>query len=152
LSERGADKAALALYDEALALGPSEAWVRFRAAWASLGVPDGDEKGWRSRLGTLGEVRGAHGGWFALDGRRQREDGASADALTTLEHALGLDPLSEEVACEGQPSKKTAAPTWPTNPDRRKLCEAVRAPNTNAADAAKKTKETKETNEPNKAK
>ncbi len=133
LSERGADKAALALYDEALALGPSEPWVRFRAAWASLAVPDADEKGWRGRLGNLGDVRGAHGGWFALEGRRQKEDGASADALTTGEHALGLDPLSEEVACEGQRSKKTAAPVWPTEPERRKLCEAVRAATTNAA-------------------
>jgi hypothetical protein len=124
LSERGADKAALALYDEALALGPSEPWVRFRAAWASLTVADGDAKGWRDRLGKLSDVRAAHGGWLALEGRRQHEDGA-LEGLTTQGHALGLDPLTEEVACEGQQSKKTA-PVWPTNPDRRKLCEAVR--------------------------
>jgi len=121
LSERGAHKAALAEYDDALALGPHEPSVRFRAAWESLAVPGNDEKSWRQRLGDLAHVRGAHGGWLALEGRRQKEDGGIADALTTQGHSLGLDPLSEEVACEGQPDKST-----PNDPNRRTLCEAVR--------------------------
>jgi hypothetical protein len=128
LHERGAHKAALVAYDEALAIAPHEPSVRFRAAWASLAMPEEDEKGWRERLGRQGDVRGAHGGWFALEGRQLLEDGAKSEALTAEYHALGLDPLSEEVACEGQLEASTrGAPPWPSNPDRRKLCEAVRA-------------------------
>jgi len=128
LYERGAEKAALALYDEALALGPHEAAVRFRAAWASLAVPEPDPAAWRTRLGTQADIRGTHGGWFALEGRRFREDGAESDARTTLDHALGLDPLSEEVACEGYPEvpSHTSAPTFPSEPDKKRLCEAQR--------------------------
>jgi hypothetical protein len=130
LHERGAEKAALALYDEALALGPHEAAVRFRAAWASLAVPEAEPGGWRARLGTLQEVRGAHGGWFALEGRRTKEDGAVAEARITLDHSLGLDPLSEEVACEGYPvASHITAPTSPSDPDKKRLCEAVRLEN-----------------------
>jgi hypothetical protein len=126
LSERGAKKAALAQYDEALAFGPHEPSVRFHAAWASLSVAGDDPKGWRGRLGTLAEIRGAHGGWFALEGRRLSEDGQSAESVTTQGHALGLDPLSEEVACEGRASE-VGASTLPSDPNRRKLCEAARA-------------------------
>ena len=128
LYERGAEKAALALYDEALALGPHEAAVRFRAAWASLAVPEPDPAAWRTRLGTQADIRGTHGGWFALEGRRFREDGAESDARTTLDHALGLDPLSEEVACEGyrEASSHTTVPTFPSEPDKKRLCEAQR--------------------------
>jgi hypothetical protein len=126
LSARGAKKAALIQYDEALALGPHEPSVRFRAAWTSLFLPSDDPRAWRERLGTLAEIRGPHGGWFALEGRRLSEDGAGAEASMTQGHALGLDPLSEEVACEGQPSKGGAS-TFPSDPNRRKLCEAARA-------------------------
>jgi hypothetical protein len=125
--ERGAAKAALALYDEAVSLGPHEPSVRFQAAWASLPVEaEGDR--WRERLGTLAEVRGPHGGWLALDGRRQREGGRTAEAGATLDHALGLDPLSEEAACEGHSERSSpiAAPTSPSEPDKKQLCDAVR--------------------------
>jgi hypothetical protein len=126
LSARGAKKAALTQYDEALVLAPHEPSVRFRAAWTSLSVPSDDPKGWRGRLGTLGDVRGPHGGWFALEGRRLLEDGARGDSVTTQWHSLGLDPLSEEVACEGREARSGAS-SLPSEPDRRKLCEAARA-------------------------
>jgi hypothetical protein len=129
LFERGATKAALAVYDEALAVGPHEPSVRFRAAWASLAVPGVDSNGFRQRLGSLADVRSAHGGWLALEGRRASEDGAGVEARATLDHALGLDPLAEEVACEGHPASAshTVTPPPPTNPDKKRLCDAIRA-------------------------
>ncbi|HEX6272091.1 MAG TPA: hypothetical protein VFZ53_03595, partial [Polyangiaceae bacterium] len=129
LFDRGATKAALSVYDEALGVGPHEPSVRFRAAWASLALPDAEPDGWRKRLGSLADVRSAHGGWLALDGRRSSADGAAAEARATLDHALGLDPLSEEVACEGHPTPASPAttPAPPANPDKKRLCDAVRA-------------------------
>jgi hypothetical protein len=128
LAERGAAKAALSLYDEALELGPHEPSVRFRAAWTSLSVAGIEPGGWRTRLGTLAGVRGAHGGWMALEGRRLREDGSATEAATTLEHALGLDPLTEEVACEGRPERSSGGdPQAAPAPQKKRLCDAVRA-------------------------
>jgi hypothetical protein len=134
LSERGALKAALVEYDEALALGPHEASVRHRAARTSLAVLPDDEKGSEERLGRLADVRAPHGGWFALEGRRLKKGGATAEALTAQAHSLGLDPLSEDVACEGEPGTNGAAVIWPSDPNRRKLCEAVRREHGRAQD------------------
>jgi len=127
LHERGADKAALALYDEALDLGHHEPFIRFRAAWASLSADGSDAGGWRKRLGAMADIRGAHGGWLALEGRRQREDGAPADGKATQDHSLGLDPLSEAVACEGQVASPGAAPGGASHSDAERLCDAVRS-------------------------
>jgi hypothetical protein len=129
LFQRGATKAALSVYDEALGVAPHEPAVRFRAAWASLFVPEPQPDEWRKRLGSLSEVRSAHGGWLALDGRRRNEDGAGVEASKTFDHALGLDPLSEEAACEGHPAlaSHTTPPTSPASPDKKRLCDAVRA-------------------------
>ena len=127
LHERGADKAALTLYDEMLAVAPHEPFVRFRAAWASLSAEGGDQADWRKRLGAMADIRGAHGGWLALEGRRQREDGAAADARATQDHSRGLDPLSEAVACEGQAASRAGPPTGVNGENARRLCDAVRA-------------------------
>jgi hypothetical protein len=138
LGERGALKASLVEYDEAVALGPHEASVRHRAARTSLAALPDDEKGSEERLGRLTDVRAPHGGWFALEGRRLKKGGSTAEAQTTQRHSLGLDPLSEDVACEGETGTKAGTETWPSDPNRRKLCEAVRATEKTRRDRAAK--------------
>jgi hypothetical protein len=80
---------------------------------------------------------------MALRGRFDREGGRLAEAALGLDHALGLDPLSVDVACEGElfasdleraaPEAPAAPPVAPTpdklpgDTNRRALCEAVRA-------------------------
>jgi hypothetical protein len=135
LVERGHPRAALAEFRAALELAPTHAGVRFRAARAALAVRDRPAA--EETLGTLRDVRAAHGAWMALRGRLDREAGRVAEATLSLEHALGLDPLSIDVACEGElvasdlektvPPVAPAAEKLPSDPNRRALCEAVRA-------------------------
>jgi hypothetical protein len=136
LAARGANAAALTQYDAALALAPHEPSVRFRAAWASL---EGSDAGWGDRLGTMKEIRSAHGGWLALEGRRLAEQGKALESASTLEHALGMDPLSEAVACEGarEPSS-VASGKSPGRPDKRRLCETVRTDQRKALERERK--------------
>lgn len=132
---RGHPRAALAEYRAALELAPTHAGVRFRAARAALAVRD--RPGAEAVLGTLRDVRAPHGAWMALRGRFDREAGKTEAAATALEHALGLDPLSADVACEGalsesdlektDPPAPSVADLLPSDPRWRALCESVRA-------------------------
>ena len=65
--------------------------------------------------------------FFKLWVRAAVQPAEAPEALTAQAHSLGLDPLSEDAACEGEPGTNVAAVTWPVDPNRRKLCEAVRA-------------------------
>jgi tetratricopeptide (TPR) repeat protein len=141
LVERGHPRAALAEFRAALELAPTHAGVRFRAARAALAIRDRPAA--EEALGTLRDVRAPHGAWMALRGRFDREGGRLAEAALGLDHALGLDPLSVDVACEGElfasdleraaPEAPAAPPVAPTpdklpgDTNRRALCEAVRA-------------------------
>jgi tetratricopeptide (TPR) repeat protein len=133
LVERGHPRAALAEFRAALELAPTHAGVRFRAARAALAIRDRPAA--EATLGTLRDVRAPHGAWMALRGRFDREAGRLAEANLGLEHALGLDPLSSDVACEGRlfaadlekVASSVAADELPSDPNRRTLCEAVRA-------------------------
>jgi tetratricopeptide (TPR) repeat protein len=133
LVERGHPRAALAEFRSALELAPTHAGVRFRAARAALAVRDRGAA--EAALGTLRDVRAPHGAWMALRGRFDREAGRAAEATATLDHALGLDPLNVDVACEGElfasdlekaDPPAAVADKLPENPHRRALCEAVR--------------------------
>lgn len=134
LVERGHPRAALAEFRAALELAPTHAGVRFRAARAALAVRDREAA--QAALGTLRDVRAPYGAWMALRGRFDREAGKAAEASAALDHALGLDPLSIDVACEGQlfapdferSEPPTPAPEdkLPADPHRRALCESVR--------------------------
>jgi tetratricopeptide (TPR) repeat protein len=134
LVERGHPRAALSEFRGALELAPTHAGVRFRAARAALAL--GERAGAEEALGTLRDVRAPHGAWMALRGRFDRESGKAADATAELDHALGLDPLSVDVACEGAllsselektaPADPPAGFELPTDPYRRALCESVR--------------------------
>jgi tetratricopeptide (TPR) repeat protein len=133
LVERGYPRAALSEFRAALDLAPTHAGVRARAARAALALRDRPAA--EAALGTLRDIRAPHGAWMALRGRFDKEAGNTAEAIATLDHALGLDPLNVDVACEGELDspdfEKTDPPTLepqklPLDPDRRALCEAVR--------------------------
>ncbi|HEV8550954.1 MAG TPA: hypothetical protein VGQ57_18030, partial [Polyangiaceae bacterium] len=126
LVERGHAEAARREYRSALEVAPSEPALRWRAARASLLV--GDEPGFVETLGEPEKLRAAHGGWLALEGRRLRSQGRAAEADAASEQALAVDPLSEDVACEGAVRAPGGTAPLPANPARRALCESSRKP------------------------
>lgn len=130
LFSRGHSAAAATEYDGALRLVGTEAALRWRAGRAHLAA--GDQPGARQALGSLTDLGSGHGGWFALTGRFQREAGDTAAAQRSFALGIGLDPLDEDVACEGQWTPRSAravaveVPPLPQEPARRALCEAAR--------------------------
>jgi len=126
LVERGHAPAARREYRSALEGAPAEPSLRWRAARASLLV--GDEAGFREDLGSRDAMRAAHGGWLALSSRQLRQEGRGADADLASEHALAVDPLSEDVACEGAVRAPGGTAPLPADPARRALCESARTP------------------------
>ncbi len=122
LAERGRAAAAQVEYDAALALGSAEASVRYRAARTAMVLGTAAEAS--TRLGTLSDIRGPHGGWMALRGRLDADAGHAEEARAELEHALGLDPLDSTVACEG--GIEGGVRVVPKDPRRRALCESAR--------------------------
>ena len=126
LLDRGHSEAARREYRAALEVAPAEPALRWRVARASLLV--GDESGFREALGPREKLRGAHGGWLALSSRALREDGQVGAAAEASEHALALDPLLEDVACEGAVRAPGGSAPVPLDPDRRTLCESARKP------------------------
>jgi hypothetical protein len=126
LAERGHAAAARVEYRSALDAASSEPSLRYRIARTSLLV--GDEPGFRDGLGSREKLRGAHGGWFALEGRALRADGRVAEADAASEHALALDPLSEDVACDGSVRAPGGSAPLPVDPARHALCEGARLP------------------------
>lgn len=144
LSNADEHGAALALIEPQLPQAPMVAplrWEGARAAWLAGGsnAPE--------LLGTLRDIDGVHGGWMALRGR-WTSAGAAPDAAKKespkpatddaagprsaeelWEHALAVDPLSVDVACEGYPKQMPLPhrePPLPEDPARRALCEHVR--------------------------
>jgi hypothetical protein len=122
-------ESARAHYDEALAAAPRVAAMRYRAGLGALAVdPEADLS---AALGAREKLVGAHAGWLALDSLRSRRAGKPEDAALASHMALGMDPWSELVACEGESAElRGASPvrlTEPVDPDRRRLCEGARA-------------------------
>ncbi len=118
------------LHDLALSELAQEPALRFRAARARFAL--GDEKDALDALGTQDDIRSLHGGWFAFHGRGLRTENPKAASLA-FAAALSVDPLAEEVACQGfartpVPPGDTPAPVpLPSDPAWRALCESVRA-------------------------
>jgi len=113
--------------ESAAKAAPGEAALRFRHSRALLasGSPDAAQ----AALGGIDDIRGIHGGWQALSGRFRMQEGDENGAEAAFDLGISVDPLSEEVACEGQLPKKPAdakSPPLPTDARRRGLCEAVR--------------------------
>jgi hypothetical protein len=124
---------------------------RFRRARAELALRRPEEA--RAALGEMDEVLAPYGGWLALHARLVLDAQASAaagapaapsaaaaggalagpgqQAQRDLDWALGLDPWSEIVACEGYDGDVLGSDPWqlqwPSDVDRRRLCELARA-------------------------
>lgn len=126
LYDRGhGDRAAEQLEPAVKAL-EGEAALRFR--WSRALLQSGQTSSARAALGAERDVRSVHGGWHALGGRFAGEAGDRKAAERGFRLGIAVDPLSEEVACEGQlphAAGKTPAPL-PSEPRRRALCESVR--------------------------
>lgn len=110
---------------------PREAAIRWRAARALLAADRGKEA--KRRLGNLDDVGSAHGPWYGLRGRFLSEADDVREAETSYRLGLALDPLSEDVACEGRTrapappgAPRAADPPLPSRAERRGLCEAAR--------------------------
>jgi Peptidase MA superfamily len=109
------------------ALG-GDAALRFRGARSLLASDQHDAA--VAALGTLADVHVVHGGWQALSGRLLAESGDAKAADSAFERGIAVDPLSEDVACEGRPRPRAAGkpePPLPRDARRRALCEAARA-------------------------
>ncbi len=114
-------------------------WSAARAAWLA-GKPAAQEA-----LGTLRDVDAVHGAWLAVRGQWMKNppvegDDAASDSLLSaeaprrtpeelFEHAVAVDPLSVDVACEGVPRyvpPPRETPPLPQDAARRALCEHAR--------------------------
>jgi hypothetical protein len=130
LFSRGHSAAALEQLGGTIKLVPTEPALRWRVARAHLAL--GNEAGSTNALGSLPEIGSAHGGWFALTGRVARARGAKPEAERAFGLGIALDPLAEDVACEGH--WRARGPGGALPPDaplpadlaRRALCAAAR--------------------------
>jgi hypothetical protein len=103
-----------------------------RARVASGLYAAGDDAGAEHALGTVAEIDGLYGPWFALAGRGFKRRGQAGDADSAFTLGLSADPLSDEVACEGYPGARPAGgsgaePPLPTRKAWLELCKAARS-------------------------
>ena len=130
LFDRGHSGEAAQQFDLAVAAAEQEPAVRWRAARALLA--HGEQDLARERLGGEDDISSAHGAWFALRGRFLREDGKQDEAETSFLLGIALDPLSEDVACEGHWTPRSTQGGsaierfLPAEPTRRALCKEAR--------------------------
>ncbi len=97
----------------------------------------GDDQAAERALGTVAEIDGLYGPWFALAGRGLLARGRQSDAEQAFTLGLSADPLSDVVACEGFPGarpevagSRVAGATEPPLPTRAawlELCKAARS-------------------------
>ncbi|MEP7049812.1 MAG: hypothetical protein ABJB12_05640 [Pseudomonadota bacterium] len=113
-------------------LGPLPRVPQVRARVASGLYASHDDTGAEHALGTVAEIDGLYGPWFALAGRGFKRRGQLADAELAFTLGLSADPYSDEVACEGYAAAPSAVagepaePPLPTRPAWLELCKAAR--------------------------
>jgi Flp pilus assembly protein TadD len=98
--------------------------VRFRAARALLDA--GEPARADEALGALTEIASVYGPWFALHGTRLLRAGDTAGADKAFRVGIAVDPLSEDVACEGERAREGKPAKFPSLPERDALCRAAR--------------------------
>lgn len=131
LAQQGRYQAALDQLANAKPAETAEPAVRWRAARAALAVGQAERA--RALLGDFSDVNGNHGGWLGLRGHFARLAGEADLARDTFGVALAIDPLAEDVACEGRfrlrrPGTLEAQPDahLPQSPESAALCEEAR--------------------------
>jgi hypothetical protein len=132
-------EAAAQYFADAHALAPRLPAYRVRLSQARLA--ERDPAAARAALGGMDDLAAPTGAWLALHARFVLEDwssGAAAagardpgpQAQRDLTWALGMDPWSEVVACEGYSEDQLGADPWlmrtPATPERQRLCELAR--------------------------
>ena len=88
----------------------------------------------------MAEIDALYGPWFALAGRGFKRRGQDAEAEPAFTLGLSVDPLSDEVACEGYPGNRVPGrpsgagpgagvkePPLPTRAAWLELCKAARS-------------------------
>jgi hypothetical protein len=125
LFSRGQSSAAAQQLDLAVKGAPREGALRWRAARAHLAIQALNEA--KTALGKDDEIRSLHGGYFALRGRLDAE-AKEPRAESRFRLGIAVDPLLEDVACEGQwsPRGGGAPAALPKDPNRRALCQEAR--------------------------
>jgi len=83
---------------------------QIRARVASGLYTAGDDAAAERALGTVAEIDGLYGPWFALAGRGFKRRGQPSEAESAFTLGLSADPLSDEVACEGYANHRNQAP------------------------------------------
>jgi hypothetical protein len=122
LAERGHSGPASSFLTRAVETSDS-APIRWRASRAAL--MHGDVAKAKQRLGGIQDIDMVHGAWFALFGRFSKTAGEAQQGESALATGVGVDPLFDEVACEGRRREETEQ-TLPNHPLRRDLCLAAR--------------------------
>lgn len=134
LLSHGFASAAETRFQKALAQAPKSPAARHLLARSKLLSPSDAPASSRTEaeaaLGKADELTIVHGAWFALHGRFLKEAGHAEAAQSAFDLAVGVDPLLDEVACEGhgkmgRPEDKKVA--LPQDPKKRRLCEAALA-------------------------
>jgi hypothetical protein len=135
-------EAAAQYFADAHAVAPQLPAFRVRLGQAELAQRDPDAA--RQAIGSIDDIAAPTGAWLAMHARFLLEDASSeaSDAAATggkdpgpqaqrdLTWALGLDPWSEVVACEGYSEEQLGADPWqmrtPATAERKRLCELAR--------------------------
>lgn len=122
LHGRGHADAAHATLEPARKKAGALSAVRWRSARSSARAGHLDRAG--DELGNVRDLDVLHGAWFALHGRVEQAHGNHKVARRSFALGIALDPLFDEVACEGHAREDEFEPE---NADARALCEAARA-------------------------
>jgi hypothetical protein len=129
LYSRGYAAAAVRELEPVAEAAREEPAVCWRAARALLAAERPDDA--RRRLGRVNDMKSPHGPWLGLSGRFTREGGDPEAARAAATLGMAIDPLAEEVACEGQfafprPGSPATTAPLPSDPAQRALCEEAR--------------------------
>ncbi|HYP74595.1 MAG TPA: hypothetical protein VER12_01495 [Polyangiaceae bacterium] len=101
---------------------------QIRARVASGLYAAGDDAGAEHALGTVAEIDGLYGPWFALAGRGFKRRGQLSEADSAFTLGLSADPLSDEVACEGYAAPRRPGSGAPSEPNSPNSLEAKEPP------------------------
>lgn len=109
------------LFERAREKDPGSAPIRWREARALL-MNQEPERAERA-LGGVEDLDVVHGAWYALFGRFGGAGGRREAAERAFSLGIAVDPLFDEVACEGRLRSESELPSKPA---RQRLCVAAR--------------------------